>query len=75
MDSYRTLEIPVWGIAELELDTAALAPLLILRAESFPPPMPQGECYQGDPARIAQEVIDQLKREKLIGKSGGRYGL
>lgn len=75
IDAYQAMTIPVWGTAELGLDANGLAPLLVYRGESFPPPLPQGERYRGDPATIAQDVVNQLKREKVIGKPGGRNGL
>lgn len=75
MDAYRTMEVPVWGKAELGLEETDLAPLLVFRGESFPPPLPKAERYQGDPANLAHEVITLLKREKVIGKPGGSHGL
>lgn len=66
MSAYQQWEVPVWGMADLELDEIALAPLLTFRGESFPPPLEVGEVFQGDPASIAKEVVMALRLQKVI---------
>jgi electron transfer flavoprotein beta subunit len=67
MSAYRDWDVPVWDMAYLGLDEAALAPLLAFRREGFPPPLEVGERFHGDPADVAQEAVMALKLQKLIG--------
>jgi electron transfer flavoprotein alpha/beta subunit len=67
MSAYRDWDVPVWDMAYLDLDEAALPPLLALRREGFPPPLEVGERFRGDPADVAQEALMALKLQKLIG--------
>jgi electron transfer flavoprotein beta subunit len=67
MNAYREWQVPVWDAAELNLDEAALKPLLAFRGESFPPPLPVGEVFRGAPTSVADEVIMALKLQKVIG--------
>jgi electron transfer flavoprotein beta subunit len=66
MSAYRDWDVVVWGAADLDLDEAALEPLLALRSESFPPPLEVGEVLQGDPDDLAEEAIMALRLQKLI---------
>jgi electron transfer flavoprotein beta subunit len=66
MNAYRQWEVTAWGAADLDLDAAALAPLLALRSQSFPPPLEVGEEFRGDPASVAQDVLMALKLQGLI---------
>lgn len=75
MNAYRLSKIQVWGAADLGLDETAMASLLVQRAESFPPPYPQGEVMRGDPDSVAQEVVMALSMQKIIGNAGGQHGL
>jgi len=67
MSAYRDWYVTVWDASALELDEAALTPLLTKRGESFPPPLEVGERFQGEPADVAQEVVLALKLQKLVG--------
>jgi electron transfer flavoprotein beta subunit len=66
MNAYREWDVPAWSAADLELAEAALTPLLVLRSESFPPPLEIGEKFFGAPADIAQEAVMVLKQQKVI---------
>lgn len=66
MSAYREWQVPVWDAAELELDEAALAPLLSFRRESFPPPLQVGERFEGDPAGMAQDILAALRAQKIV---------
>lgn len=66
MSAYREWDVPAWSAADLELAEAALMPLLVLRSESFPPPLEVGEKLIGAPADIAQEAVMALKQQKVI---------
>jgi electron transfer flavoprotein alpha/beta subunit len=66
MSAYREWNVPVWSAADLDLDEAALAPLLSFRGESFLPPI-EAEKFRGDPAGVAQEVVVALRQQKVIG--------
>jgi electron transfer flavoprotein beta subunit len=66
MSAYRDWEVSMWDAADLELEEAALTPLLAFRGESFPPPLEVGEIYRGDPASVAQDVVMTLKLQRLI---------
>jgi electron transfer flavoprotein beta subunit len=66
MSAYREWDVPVWGLADLDLDAADLKPRLVFRSETFPPPVEVGEKFRGDPADIAPDVAMALKLQKLI---------
>jgi electron transfer flavoprotein beta subunit len=66
MSAYREWQVPVWDASDLELDEAALKPLLAFRSEGFPPPLEVGETFWGDPADVAQDVVMALKLQKLV---------
>jgi electron transfer flavoprotein beta subunit len=66
MSAYQEWQVPVWGASDLGLDEAALTPVLGLRRESFPPPLPVGERFQGDPASVAQDILAALRMQKLV---------
>ena len=66
MNAYRQWEVTTWTAADLDLDEAALSPLLVKRSESFPPPLEVGEVFRGEPQAVAQEVVLSLKLQKLI---------
>jgi electron transfer flavoprotein beta subunit len=66
MSAYREWNVPVWSAADLDLDEAALAPVLSFRGESFLPPV-EAEKFRGDPAGVAQEVVAALRQQKVIG--------
>jgi electron transfer flavoprotein beta subunit len=66
MSAYREWEVTAWGAEDLGLDAAALAPVLSMRGESFPPPLEVGERLSGDPARVAGDAIRALRLQKLI---------
>jgi electron transfer flavoprotein beta subunit len=67
MNAYREWQITTWNAADLDLNDAALKPLLVFRGESFPPPLPVGEQVKGAPASVAHELITALKLQKAIG--------
>jgi electron transfer flavoprotein beta subunit len=67
MNAYREWQVPVWSASDLDLDQAALKPLLAFRSETFPPPLQLGETFQGDPADVAQDVVMALRLQKLVG--------
>lgn len=67
MSAYQEWQVPVWHAADLGLDEAALAPVLHVRGESFPPPLEVGESFRGDPVNVAQDLVTALKLRKLIG--------
>lgn len=67
MNAYRQWQVPVWDANELGLEEGDLKPVITFRGEGFPPPLPVGEMYRGDPERAAQEIIMTLKLQKLIG--------
>lgn len=67
MDAYRQWEVTVWDASQLGLDTQALKTFLALRSESFPPPLPAGEQYVGDPESVAQDAVMTLKLQRLVG--------
>jgi electron transfer flavoprotein beta subunit len=67
MNAYREWDVTTWGAADLELNEAALEPLLTFRGQSFPPPLEIGEKFRGEPADVAQDVIMALKQQRLIG--------
>lgn len=66
MSAYREGNVTTWGAADLGLDAAALRPLIVYRGQSFPPPPETGEMLRGDPAQVAQELVQTLKLQKLI---------
>ncbi|MEJ2736107.1 MAG: electron transfer flavoprotein subunit beta/FixA family protein [Anaerolineae bacterium] len=66
MNAYREWEVPVWSAEDLELAEAALTPLLVLRGESFPPPLEVGEKFAGTPTDIAQQAVMVLRQQKVI---------
>ena len=66
INAYRKMDVAVWDAADLGLDEAALTPLLVLRGETFPPPLELGEVYRGEPASVAQDAIATLKLQRLI---------
>jgi electron transfer flavoprotein beta subunit len=61
MSAYQQWDVPLWNLADLDLDETELAPLLSFRGESFPPPLEIGEEFRGDPAVVAQEVVMALR--------------
>jgi electron transfer flavoprotein beta subunit len=67
MNAYREWDVLVWTAEDLELDAAALSPLLAFRGESYPPPLEVGEQFHGDPGSVAQEVVVALKLQRLVG--------
>jgi electron transfer flavoprotein beta subunit len=67
MNAYRQWEITIWDASMLGLDPATLGPLLDLRSESYPPELPTGERYTGDPESVAQDAVITLKLQRLIG--------
>jgi electron transfer flavoprotein beta subunit len=67
MNAYREWDVPVWNASDLDLDEAALQPLLAFRSQTFPPPLEIGETFRGDPATVAQDVIMALKLQRLVG--------
>ncbi len=64
--AYREWDVPAWGRAELGLDEADLAPVLEFRRESFPPPLEVGEVFGGEPARVAQDLVMELRLQRVI---------
>jgi electron transfer flavoprotein beta subunit len=66
MRAYREWQVPVWTGTDLELSEADLSALLIRRSQSFPPPLPVGEKFRGDPESVAQDAITMLNLQKLI---------
>ncbi len=66
MSAYREWSVTTWGVADLGLDAAALRPLIAYRGQSFPPPPETGEILRGDPAQVAQELVQTLKLQKLL---------
>jgi electron transfer flavoprotein beta subunit len=67
MNAYRDWDVTVWDATRLGLGEAALTPFLALHGESFPPPLPVGEEFTGDPASLGQEVVMMLRLQKLVG--------
>ncbi|MGD8465634.1 MAG: electron transfer flavoprotein subunit beta [Anaerolineae bacterium] len=67
MNAYRQWEITTWDAGQLGLEPVTLEPLLDLRSESFPPEIPSGERYSGDPESVAQDAVMTLKLQRLIG--------
>jgi electron transfer flavoprotein beta subunit len=67
MNAYQAWDVTVWNRADLGLDEADLAPHLAFRGESFPPPLEVGEVFRGDPSSVAQDVITELKLQRVIG--------
>jgi len=65
MSAYREWQVQQWAAGDLGLDQAALTSLLTLRRQGFPPPLPVGEQFQGDPAGVAQDVLAALRMQKL----------
>jgi electron transfer flavoprotein beta subunit len=66
INAYREWDVPVWDGAELGLTEADLGPLLALRRESFPPPLPVGEKVRGGPESVADELVVSLRLQRLI---------
>jgi hypothetical protein len=66
MNAYREWQVTVWDASDLDLDTAALTPMLAFRGESFPPPLEVGERLEGDPDTVARELIMTLRLHRLI---------
>jgi electron transfer flavoprotein beta subunit len=66
MRAYREWQVPMWDAADLGIDETDLAPLLVQRSQSFPPPLPVGEKFRGDPQSVAQDAVAALKLQKLI---------
>ncbi len=66
MNAYQQWEVVPWDAADLGLDELALAPLLVFRGESFPPPLQVGEVFRGEPTEVAGEAIAALRLERLI---------
>jgi len=71
MNAYRLWTVTIWSAADLELDVAALTPLLAFRGESFPPPLELGEKLRGKPETIAHEIAAALRQQHLAGQAGG----
>jgi electron transfer flavoprotein beta subunit len=67
INAYRDWDVTVWNGSDLELAPEALAPLVSLRGEGFPPPLEVGEQYRGDPEAIARDLVLTLKQHKLAG--------
>jgi electron transfer flavoprotein beta subunit len=67
INAYRQWQVPVWDANELGLEEDDLKPVITFRGEGFPPPLPVGEIFRGDPERAAQEIVMTLKLQKLIG--------
>jgi electron transfer flavoprotein beta subunit len=61
MNAYQEWDVPVWTLADLDLNGTELKPLLTFRGVSFPPPLEVGEEFRGDPAVVAREVIAALQ--------------
>lgn len=61
MNSYRDWQVPVWGAADLGLDTDSLAPLTEFRGQSFAPPLIVGERLRGEPEQIAGILLSEMK--------------
>jgi electron transfer flavoprotein beta subunit len=70
MNAYSLWQVPLWSAAELELDTAALTPLLSFRGETFPAPL-EGERLRGNAARVAQDLVTALRQQHLVAQAGG----
>jgi len=66
MSAYQEWNVTLWNAADLELAEDALAPLLIQRGESFPPPLQVGEMLRGDLDSIARDLIAALRQQKAI---------
>jgi electron transfer flavoprotein beta subunit len=67
MNAYREWEVTVWDAGALGLDPSDLKPVLIERAQSFPPPLEVGEIFQGEPGTVAEDVIATLRQQRLVG--------
>jgi electron transfer flavoprotein beta subunit len=60
-------EIPTWGIADLGLAPADLAPAAELLSRVPPPPRPSGQMIEGaDAAEKARKLVDALASDGLI---------
>ncbi len=66
MNAYREWTVTTWEASDLDLDSAALAPKLVLRSEGFPAPLERGEVFRGDPQEIGRDVVVALRQQKLI---------
>jgi electron transfer flavoprotein beta subunit len=66
MSAYQEWQVPSWGTADLSLNADALAPVVQMRGESFPPPFEVGEKLTGDPAQAGRDAIQALRLQKLI---------
>jgi electron transfer flavoprotein beta subunit len=66
MSAYQEWQVPTWGAADLNLHADALAPVVQMRGESFPPPFEVGERLTGDPAQAGRDAIQALRLQKLI---------
>lgn len=66
MNAYREWDVIIWDATHLGLDDADLSPLITLRRESFPAPLPVGERVRGEPTSVAEEVVMSLRLQRLI---------
>lgn len=66
MNAYREWQVSAWGMDDLDLSEADLSALLTLRREGFPPPLETGEVFRGDPETVAQDLVIELRMQKLI---------
>jgi electron transfer flavoprotein beta subunit len=61
MNACRDWEVPIWGAADLGLDTDLLTPLIEFRGESFAPPLIVGERLRGEPEQIVGVLLSEMK--------------
>jgi hypothetical protein len=67
MNAYREWDVEVWDMESLGLEAQDLTPLIVERAQSFPPPWETGEVFQGEPAAVADDAIAALRQHRLVG--------
>ncbi len=60
MNAYQDWQVPLWGAADLGLDTDSLAPLIECRGQSFAPPLVVGERLRGKPEQIAEVLLSEI---------------
>ena len=70
MNAYREWQVTAWDAKELGLDGMDLAPLVVTRGESYPPPRESGEQFRGEPAVVAREVVTALRLQRLVEGEG-----
>jgi len=66
MNAYREWEVVRWTSQDLQLGEEELAPAVESRGQVFPPPREMGNLVKGTPEQAAQEVLAQLRSQRLI---------